>query len=162
MRSPSGARASPIELEPPVSATAGSRSTGRSAPRLCPDYPGSEPAADAERSARDSHSAHVPPPFGPNEWLVDELYEQYQRDRDSVDPAWWDFFADYKPGTYAQVRDEALKAGATVTDASTGETIVTPPSTNGTGQTIPDSRSGHDPRRTPQAQPPRRHPRPRW
>ncbi len=35
--------------------------------------------------------------FGPNEWLVDELYEQYLRDRNSVDRAWWDFFADYKP-----------------------------------------------------------------
>ena len=35
--------------------------------------------------------------FGPNEWLVDELYEQYLADRNSVDRAWWDFFADYRP-----------------------------------------------------------------
>ncbi|MFJ2636107.1 multifunctional oxoglutarate decarboxylase/oxoglutarate dehydrogenase thiamine pyrophosphate-binding subunit/dihydrolipoyllysine-residue succinyltransferase subunit [Streptomyces sp. NPDC093221] len=35
--------------------------------------------------------------FGPNEWLVDEIYQQYLQDRDSVDRAWWDFFADYKP-----------------------------------------------------------------
>ncbi len=35
--------------------------------------------------------------FGPNEWLVDELYEQYLRDKTSVDKAWWDFFADYRP-----------------------------------------------------------------
>ncbi|MGV1010129.1 MAG: multifunctional oxoglutarate decarboxylase/oxoglutarate dehydrogenase thiamine pyrophosphate-binding subunit/dihydrolipoyllysine-residue succinyltransferase subunit, partial [Dermatophilaceae bacterium] len=35
--------------------------------------------------------------FGPNEWLVDELYEQFLNDRNSVDRAWWDFFADYKP-----------------------------------------------------------------
>ncbi len=35
--------------------------------------------------------------FGPNEWLVDELYQQYLTDKQSVDPAWWDFFADYKP-----------------------------------------------------------------
>ena len=35
--------------------------------------------------------------FGPNEWLVDEIYQQYLADRDSVDPAWWDFFADYTP-----------------------------------------------------------------
>ncbi|WP_369053724.1 multifunctional oxoglutarate decarboxylase/oxoglutarate dehydrogenase thiamine pyrophosphate-binding subunit/dihydrolipoyllysine-residue succinyltransferase subunit [Kineococcus terrestris] len=35
--------------------------------------------------------------FGPNEWLVDELYEQYKRDKHSVDEAWWDFFADYAP-----------------------------------------------------------------
>ncbi len=35
--------------------------------------------------------------FGPNEWLVDEIYQQYLADRNSVDPAWWDFFADYQP-----------------------------------------------------------------
>ncbi|KRC34127.1 multifunctional oxoglutarate decarboxylase/oxoglutarate dehydrogenase thiamine pyrophosphate-binding subunit/dihydrolipoyllysine-residue succinyltransferase subunit [Oerskovia sp. Root22] len=36
--------------------------------------------------------------FGANEWLVDELYEQYLQDKNAVDPAWWDFFADYRPG----------------------------------------------------------------
>ena len=56
-------------------------------------------------------TAETPPstPFGPNEWLVDELYEQFLADRESVDPAWWDFFTDYKPGTYNQVRDKALR-----------------------------------------------------
>ncbi|MBT0995437.1 multifunctional oxoglutarate decarboxylase/oxoglutarate dehydrogenase thiamine pyrophosphate-binding subunit/dihydrolipoyllysine-residue succinyltransferase subunit [Cellulomonas sp. DKR-3] len=34
--------------------------------------------------------------FGANEWLVDELYEQYLKDKDAVDPAWWDFFEGYK------------------------------------------------------------------
>ena len=33
--------------------------------------------------------------FGPNEWLVDELYQRYLDDKDSVDSAWWDFFEDY-------------------------------------------------------------------
>ncbi|MDT0164675.1 multifunctional oxoglutarate decarboxylase/oxoglutarate dehydrogenase thiamine pyrophosphate-binding subunit/dihydrolipoyllysine-residue succinyltransferase subunit [Actinotalea sp. AC32] len=36
--------------------------------------------------------------FGANQWLVDELYDQYLKDRDAVDPAWWDFFEDYRPG----------------------------------------------------------------
>src|SRR4051794_12792810 len=35
--------------------------------------------------------------FGPNEWLVYEMYQQYLKDPDSVDKAWWDFFADYTP-----------------------------------------------------------------
>ncbi|PJI95229.1 multifunctional oxoglutarate decarboxylase/oxoglutarate dehydrogenase thiamine pyrophosphate-binding subunit/dihydrolipoyllysine-residue succinyltransferase subunit [Luteimicrobium subarcticum] len=35
--------------------------------------------------------------FGANEWLVDELYDQYLADKNSVDPAWWEFFADYRP-----------------------------------------------------------------
>ena len=34
--------------------------------------------------------------FGPNEWLVQEMYERYQADPSSVDKAWWDFFADFK------------------------------------------------------------------
>ncbi len=34
--------------------------------------------------------------FGPNEWLVDEFYERYLQDRNSVDPAWWEFFAGYR------------------------------------------------------------------
>lgn len=38
------------------------------------------------------------PGFGANEWLVDEIYQQYLQDPNSVDRAWWDFFADYKPG----------------------------------------------------------------
>jgi 2-oxoglutarate dehydrogenase E1 component len=36
-----------------------------------------------------------PDQFGPNDWLVDELYQQFQNDRSSVDPAWWDFFDGY-------------------------------------------------------------------
>ncbi|MEV7961829.1 multifunctional oxoglutarate decarboxylase/oxoglutarate dehydrogenase thiamine pyrophosphate-binding subunit/dihydrolipoyllysine-residue succinyltransferase subunit [Oerskovia paurometabola] len=39
--------------------------------------------------------------FGANEWLVDELYEQYLKDKNAVDPAWWEFFADYRPGDKA-------------------------------------------------------------
>jgi 2-oxoglutarate decarboxylase len=36
--------------------------------------------------------------FGANEWLVDEMYEQYQKDPNSVDPAWRDLFAQQKNG----------------------------------------------------------------
>jgi len=35
--------------------------------------------------------------FGPNEWIVDEIYEQYKKDKNLVDPAWWEFFNDYTP-----------------------------------------------------------------
>ncbi len=36
--------------------------------------------------------------FGPNEWLVEEMYQRFLDDPDSVDSAWHDFFADYQPG----------------------------------------------------------------
>ncbi|MEN3357980.1 MAG: multifunctional 2-oxoglutarate metabolism enzyme, partial [Mycobacteriales bacterium] len=35
--------------------------------------------------------------FGPNEWLVDEMYQQFLADPGSVDKAWHEFFTDYKP-----------------------------------------------------------------
>ena len=39
--------------------------------------------------------------FGPNEWLVDELYQRYLQDKSSVDAAWWEFFSDYHPAVVA-------------------------------------------------------------
>ncbi|WP_238016835.1 multifunctional oxoglutarate decarboxylase/oxoglutarate dehydrogenase thiamine pyrophosphate-binding subunit/dihydrolipoyllysine-residue succinyltransferase subunit [Dactylosporangium sp. AC04546] len=35
--------------------------------------------------------------FGPNEWIVEDMYQKYLADPASVDSAWHDFFADYKP-----------------------------------------------------------------
>ncbi|MFM8522832.1 MAG: 2-oxo acid dehydrogenase subunit E2, partial [Actinomycetota bacterium] len=35
--------------------------------------------------------------FGANEWLVDEMYEQYLRDPNSITAEWKEFFAGYKP-----------------------------------------------------------------
>ena len=35
--------------------------------------------------------------FGANEWLVDDMYERWQADPASVDPAWNTFFSDYRP-----------------------------------------------------------------
>ena len=50
-------------------------------------------------SASNTPANHFGGSFGPNEWLVDEMYERYQQDPASVDKAWWDFFADYTPPT---------------------------------------------------------------
>ncbi|MGI5348864.1 multifunctional oxoglutarate decarboxylase/oxoglutarate dehydrogenase thiamine pyrophosphate-binding subunit/dihydrolipoyllysine-residue succinyltransferase subunit [Streptomyces sp. CA-250714] len=46
---------------------------------------------------KDGQGKDPGPSFGPNEWLVDEIYQQYLQDPNSVDRAWWDFFADYQP-----------------------------------------------------------------
>ncbi|WP_156953998.1 2-oxoglutarate dehydrogenase E1 subunit family protein, partial [Brachybacterium phenoliresistens] len=43
-------------------------------------------------------SQQTPPPedeapeFGPNQWLVDALHEQWTEDPTSVDPSWAEFF----------------------------------------------------------------------
>ncbi|MEW2381730.1 multifunctional oxoglutarate decarboxylase/oxoglutarate dehydrogenase thiamine pyrophosphate-binding subunit/dihydrolipoyllysine-residue succinyltransferase subunit [Micromonospora sp. NPDC047707] len=44
--------------------------------------------------------------FGPNEWIVEEMYQRYLTDPTSVDPAWHDFFADYRPAPGAAPRAE--------------------------------------------------------
>ena len=35
--------------------------------------------------------------FGPNAWLVDDMYEEYRSDPSSVSESWREFFADYTP-----------------------------------------------------------------
>ncbi|MFZ5872007.1 MAG: 2-oxoglutarate dehydrogenase E1 subunit family protein, partial [Actinomycetota bacterium] len=64
--------------------------------------------------SRSSGPAQAPPvpegaaaAFGPNEWLVDELYQRFLEDKESVDRAWWDFFEDYRPteGPHGQGSD---------------------------------------------------------
>ncbi|MFI1950409.1 multifunctional oxoglutarate decarboxylase/oxoglutarate dehydrogenase thiamine pyrophosphate-binding subunit/dihydrolipoyllysine-residue succinyltransferase subunit [Streptomyces xinghaiensis] len=62
--------------------------------------------------------------FGPNEWLVDEIYQQYLQDPNSVDRAWWDFFADYKPGADT---GSAAAAPARPAPAANGEAASAPP-----------------------------------
>jgi 2-oxoglutarate decarboxylase len=56
--------------------------------------------------------------FGPNEWIVEDMYQRYLTDPASVDPAWHDFFADYKPG----IEKPAVEKPA-------AETTATPPKT---------------------------------
>ncbi|ROO50685.1 2-oxoglutarate dehydrogenase E1 component [Micromonospora sp. Llam0] len=53
--------------------------------------------------------------FGPNEWIVDEMYQKYLTDPASVDPAWHDFFADY---SHEQVASPTEAAAATATTAA--------------------------------------------
>ncbi|MEU7382462.1 MULTISPECIES: multifunctional oxoglutarate decarboxylase/oxoglutarate dehydrogenase thiamine pyrophosphate-binding subunit/dihydrolipoyllysine-residue succinyltransferase subunit [unclassified Streptomyces] len=68
-------------------------------------------STDTDQAGKTSAAA-----FGANEWLVDEIYQQYLQDPNSVDRAWWDFFADYKPGAAApQAPAGTAAAGAAET-----------------------------------------------
>ncbi|MFK4183675.1 multifunctional oxoglutarate decarboxylase/oxoglutarate dehydrogenase thiamine pyrophosphate-binding subunit/dihydrolipoyllysine-residue succinyltransferase subunit [Streptomyces sparsogenes] len=62
---------------------------------MSPQSPNSSSVSTDQQDGQGSNPAAA---FGPNEWLVDEIYQQYLQDPNSVDRAWWDFFADYKPG----------------------------------------------------------------
>jgi 2-oxoglutarate decarboxylase len=59
--------------------------------------------------------------FGANEWLVNEMYENYLEDHSSVDPAWQTFFADFKSGIQKTTLPSASGLGP-----SSGEEIVEP------------------------------------
>ncbi|WP_030170415.1 multifunctional oxoglutarate decarboxylase/oxoglutarate dehydrogenase thiamine pyrophosphate-binding subunit/dihydrolipoyllysine-residue succinyltransferase subunit [Streptomyces sp. NRRL S-813] len=64
--------------------------------------------------------------FGANEWLVDEIYQQYLQDPNSVDRAWWDFFADYKPGAAAAASSAPSGTAAAGAAATTTAPQVAP------------------------------------
>ncbi|MFG3558083.1 multifunctional oxoglutarate decarboxylase/oxoglutarate dehydrogenase thiamine pyrophosphate-binding subunit/dihydrolipoyllysine-residue succinyltransferase subunit [Micromonospora sp. NPDC047557] len=49
--------------------------------------------------------------FGPNEWIVEEMYQRYLADPTSVDSAWHDFFADYRPAPGAGTPRRAETSG---------------------------------------------------
>ena len=57
--------------------------------------------------------------FGPNEWLVDELYEQFKQDRNNVDKAWWEFFENYEPGKGESDNGASAKGATSSPSAST-------------------------------------------
>ncbi|MFZ4894600.1 multifunctional oxoglutarate decarboxylase/oxoglutarate dehydrogenase thiamine pyrophosphate-binding subunit/dihydrolipoyllysine-residue succinyltransferase subunit [Plantibacter sp. Mn2098] len=50
--------------------------------------------------------------FGANEWLVDEMYEQYIVDKNSVDRSWWPILENYHP-----VKEAAATAATPATAA---------------------------------------------
>jgi 2-oxoglutarate dehydrogenase E1 component len=53
--------------------------------------------------------------YGANEWLVDELYEQFIADKNSVDKSWWPILVNYHP----TVKDDAPPAeGAPSADSA--------------------------------------------
>ncbi|WP_371776160.1 multifunctional oxoglutarate decarboxylase/oxoglutarate dehydrogenase thiamine pyrophosphate-binding subunit/dihydrolipoyllysine-residue succinyltransferase subunit [Streptomyces sp. NBC_01438] len=75
--------------------------------------------------------------FGPNEWLVDEIYQQYLQDPNSVDRAWWDFFADYKPGTSGTADKPLPGAAAAGAAVPTAPAVTAPTATDHTAPAAP-------------------------
>ncbi|HTU71949.1 MAG TPA: multifunctional oxoglutarate decarboxylase/oxoglutarate dehydrogenase thiamine pyrophosphate-binding subunit/dihydrolipoyllysine-residue succinyltransferase subunit [Trebonia sp.] len=76
--------------------------------------------------ANGAHPANAD--FGANEWLVDELYQRYLTDPDSVDRAWWSFFADYQPSRpgISPGAAPAARTAPTATPSPTAPATATP------------------------------------
>ena len=77
--------------------------------------------------AQKADPASVRADFGANEWLVDELYEQYRQDPANVDPAWWEFFQDYQPLTPEAQAQQARTANGEGAAAAASQTSTTAP-----------------------------------
>jgi len=63
------------------------------------------PEPSSSRSSRGS--------FGPNAWLVDDLYDRYLADPSSVAESWREFFVDYQRSTLPSVTSSALVVSPT-------------------------------------------------
>src|SRR5699024_2968271 len=79
--------------------------------------PDREKAGDlrVSQQTQDSDSAE----FGPNQWLVDALREQWREDPSSVDPSWAEYFSTQGPATADGSPAETSPAPASTT-TSTG------------------------------------------
>ncbi|MFD3525846.1 hypothetical protein, partial [Streptomyces sp. NPDC058653] len=93
----------------------------------------SNSSVSTDQTGQDKNPAAA---FGPNEWLVDEIYQQYLQDPNSVDRAWWDFFADYKPGNTGAA-DKSPEPAATSTAAAGAAVSAAPAAPPATTTTAP-------------------------
>jgi 2-oxoglutarate dehydrogenase E1 component len=57
-----------------------------------------------------------PSAFGANAWLVEDLYQKFLADRESVDQAWWEFFDGYRP-TAQRIRERQAAEAARLAPA---------------------------------------------
>ena len=64
--------------------------------------------------------------LGPNEWLVDEMYEQYLAEPTSVSASWQEFFADYRRDQHEPVATPPAPKPAPPTDATDTATAPEP------------------------------------
>ena len=61
--------------------------------------------------------------YGANSWLVEEMYEKYKQNPDSVDKAWWPILENYQ-STQGAVAPSAPAQAAPVSDATTSIPVV--------------------------------------
>ncbi len=100
-------------------------------------------SADLTKSSANPTQATAAPPangpsgradFGPNQWLVDELYQRYLADPGSVDQAWWSFFADYQARSDSSpqpVAQPAAPAGTATAGSAASPVFTGVPAGNG-------------------------------
>jgi 2-oxoglutarate dehydrogenase E1 component len=79
---------------------------------------------------------HAGPAFGPNSWLVDEMYARYLADPASVSESWQEFFSDYRqaPQTFGAAPQAAVEPAPVAASVNGADEAS---STNGAGTVAP-------------------------
>ena len=85
--------------------------------------------------------------FGPNVWLVDQMYRKYLEAPDSVSESWQEFFEDYQPHSIP------ASNGAAASTASSARTAVASPASSQPPAQAPSQSPSQPPAQAP-AQPP--------
>lgn len=86
--------------------------------------------------------------FGPNAWLVDEMYEQFVADPGSVSQSWQEFFADYRKETGGLSDGSRGEAGRPpAVPAASGQAVPAPPAPGRDAGTAPSRDAGTVPAR---------------
>ncbi len=86
----------------------------------------------------------IPAEFGANEWLVEEMYDQYVKDPTSVDPAWAAFFTTNGAphganGSGSAPSNGAAPAASAVVEPAPAPVAATPAPAPGTPATAPEA-----------------------
>jgi multifunctional 2-oxoglutarate metabolism enzyme len=81
-----------------------------------------------------------PVQFGPNEWLVEEMYEQFLANPSAVDSSWHNFFASYRPPAHSD-NGQPVR---TATQARPRQPPTKPPANRTLGQASAGTHAQHD------------------
>src|SRR3984885_4698891 len=61
--------------------------------------------------------------FGPNAWLVDDMYDRFLADPDSVSDSWREFFADYRPAPVPAPQPQTPAPAPAAKEPETGAAV---------------------------------------
>ena len=91
--------------------------------------------------------------FGANEWLVEDMYERYQADPDSVDAAWHDFFADYRPAPAPATEPSSNGASEPTAESAPEPAVAQASDAKPETKTEPESKAAPKPETTQESRP---------
>src|SRR5947209_2791348 len=79
-----------------------------------------------------------PSELGPSMWLIDEMYRRYRDDPEAVNPAWQEFFEDFRPALEAGEPSPGVESPAVADEPAVASKERTPPPGARAKTTIPE------------------------